>query len=64
MKPKHPVGPPMTLGNMRELGVRANERQYAFRGAAFPRLMPRNGAGFLSDYCGDCDAHHCCLVMK
>jgi hypothetical protein len=25
---------------MRELGVRADERQYAFRGAAFPRLMP------------------------
>ena len=22
MKPKHPAGPPMTLGNMRELGVR------------------------------------------
>jgi hypothetical protein len=22
MKPKHPPGPPMTLGNMRELGVR------------------------------------------
>ena len=21
MKPKHPAGPPMTLGNMRELGV-------------------------------------------
>ena len=21
MKPKHPPGPPMTLGNMRELGV-------------------------------------------
>jgi hypothetical protein len=26
MNPKHPPGPPMTLGNMRELGVRANER--------------------------------------
>jgi hypothetical protein len=38
MKPKQPGGPPMTLGNMRELGVRANERQYAFRGAAFRRL--------------------------
>ena len=23
---KHPPGPAMTLGNMRELGVRANER--------------------------------------
>jgi hypothetical protein len=22
MNPKHPAGPPMTLGNMRELGVR------------------------------------------
>jgi hypothetical protein len=22
VKPKHPPGPPMTLGNMRELGVR------------------------------------------
>ena len=22
MNPKHPPGPPMTLGNMRELGVR------------------------------------------
>ena len=26
MSPKHPAGPPMTLGNMRELGVRRGRR--------------------------------------
>jgi hypothetical protein len=26
MNPKHPAGPPMTLGNMRELGVQAANR--------------------------------------
>jgi hypothetical protein len=25
MNPKHPAGPPMTLGNMRELGVQRHQ---------------------------------------
>jgi hypothetical protein len=34
-KPKHPAGPPMTLGNMRELGVYGLD-------AAVPDSQPRS----------------------
>jgi hypothetical protein len=31
MNPKHPAGPPTTLGNMRELGVRGHGRGGKYR---------------------------------
>jgi hypothetical protein len=41
MNPKHPAGPPMTLGNMRALGVKLGLIAAPFRG----RYPPDGGCG-------------------
>jgi hypothetical protein len=55
MKPergKHPAGPPMTLGNMRELGVRARRALYLLKEGttAMPLLISLGESGHCELY--------------